>query len=101
MRKRVHRRTGAALVVSLHNAYRLRAYSRWPGDEPCGKAAQVSGKRHRRRLDRATSVAGPMDDVFVNLPTPPFTEEEKGLVANNVYAHVWQQAMSGSFAMAA
>jgi type I restriction enzyme, R subunit len=42
-----------------------------------------------------------MDEVFMNLPTPPFTEEEKGLVANNVYAHVWQQAMGGQFAMAA
>ena len=41
-----------------------------------------------------------MDEVFTNLPTPPFTEEEKGLVANNVYAHVWQQAMSGQSAMA-
>ena len=42
-----------------------------------------------------------MDEVFMNLPTPPFTDEEKGLVANNVYAHVWQQAMSGQFAGAA
>jgi len=42
-----------------------------------------------------------MDKVFMNLPTPPFTEEEKELVANNVYAHVWQQAMSGQFARAA
>ena len=35
------------------------------------------------------------------LPTPPFTPEEKKLVAHNVYAHVWQQAMSGTFARAA
>jgi type I restriction enzyme R subunit len=42
-----------------------------------------------------------MDEVFMNLPTPPFTEEEKALVANDVYAHVWQQAMSGKFATAA
>ena len=40
-----------------------------------------------------------MDEVFMNLPTPPFTEVEKGLVANNVYAHVWRQAMGGQFAM--
>jgi type I restriction enzyme, R subunit len=39
-----------------------------------------------------------MDNVFTNLPTPPFTEEEKELIASNVYAHVWQQAMSGNFA---
>ena len=36
--------------------------------------------------------------VFLELPTPPFTDEEKALIAGNVYAHVWQQAMSGNFA---
>ena len=40
-------------------------------------------------------VEGFYDDV------PPFTPEEKKLVAGNVYAHVWQQAMSGEFARAA
>ncbi len=38
-----------------------------------------------------------MNQVFMTLPTPPFTEEEKALIAGNVYAHVWQQAMSGNF----
>lgn len=42
-----------------------------------------------------------LDEIFVKLPSPPFTPEEKKLVAENVYAHVWQQAMSGSFARAA
>lgn len=42
-----------------------------------------------------------MDEVYMNLPTPPFTEEEKKLIASNVYTHVWQQAMNGSFARAA
>lgn len=41
-----------------------------------------------------------LDEVFQNLPTPPFSAEEKELVASNVYAHVWQQAMSGGFATA-
>jgi type I restriction enzyme R subunit len=41
-----------------------------------------------------------LDDVFAKLPTPPFTAEEKKLVASNVYAHVWQQAMSGHYASA-
>ena len=41
-----------------------------------------------------------MDEVYTNLPTPPFTKEEKELIASNVYAHVWQQAMSGNFARA-
>ena len=42
-----------------------------------------------------------LDDVFAKLPTPPFTAEEKKLVASNVYAHVWQQAMSGHYGRAA
>jgi type I restriction enzyme R subunit len=42
-----------------------------------------------------------LDNVFASLPTPPFTAEEKKLVATNVYAHVWQQAMNGEFAKAA
>jgi type I restriction enzyme, R subunit len=39
-----------------------------------------------------------LDNVFSSLPTPPFTSEEKKLVAANVYAHVWQQALRGQFA---
>ena len=42
-----------------------------------------------------------LDEVFVSLPTPPFTSEEKEAVASDVYNHVWQQAVSGEFAMAA
>ena len=42
-----------------------------------------------------------LDEVFAKLPTPPFTTEEKKAVAGNVYAHVWQQAISGQFAQAA
>ena len=42
-----------------------------------------------------------LDEVFVNLPTPPFTAEEKEAVASDVYDHVWQQAVSGEFATAA
>ena len=42
-----------------------------------------------------------LDEIFTNLPTPPFTEEEMKVVASNVYDHVWQQAVSGNFAMAA
>jgi type I restriction enzyme R subunit len=42
-----------------------------------------------------------LDEVFASLPTPPFTTEEKKVVASNVYAHVWQQALSGEFAKAA
>ena len=42
-----------------------------------------------------------LDEVFANLPSPPFTEVEKEAVASDVYAHIWQQAVSGAFAMAA
>ena len=42
-----------------------------------------------------------LDEVFASLPTPPFTVEEKQAVASDVYDHVWQQAVSGEFAMAA
>lgn len=39
-----------------------------------------------------------LDRVYSSLPTPPFTAAEKEVVAANVYAHVWQQAVKGSFA---
>ena len=42
-----------------------------------------------------------LDEVFANLPTPPFTVQDKEAVATEVYDHVWQQAVSGDFAMAA
>ena len=38
-----------------------------------------------------------LDEVFSSLPTPPFTPAEKKIVAANVYAHVWRQAVNGSF----
>ena len=42
-----------------------------------------------------------LDEVYANLPTPPFTAEEKKAAADEVYAHVWQQAVSGEFARVA
>ena len=42
-----------------------------------------------------------LDEVFTSLPTPPFTAEEKTEAADEVYAHVWQQAISGEFGRAA
>ena len=42
-----------------------------------------------------------LDGVYAGLPTPPFTVEEKKAVAAEVYAHVWQQAISGVFARVA
>ena len=42
-----------------------------------------------------------LDKIFTGLPTPPFTLEEKEAVASDVYDHIWQQAVSGEFALAA
>ena len=42
-----------------------------------------------------------LNKVHASLPTPPFTDGEKQVVADNVYAHIWQQAVSGEFARAA
>lgn len=41
-----------------------------------------------------------LDAVYADLPSPPFTPDEKKLVAANVYAHVWRQAVGGGFARA-
>jgi type I restriction enzyme, R subunit len=42
-----------------------------------------------------------LDRIFIELPTPPFTTDEKRAAAKNVFGHIWQQAMQGAFAMAA
>ena len=42
-----------------------------------------------------------LDEVYANLPTPPFAPEEKEAVAAEVYTHVWQQAVGDEFARAA
>ena len=42
-----------------------------------------------------------LNEVYSNLPTPPFTEQEKETVADNVYQHIWQRAVSGEFAKVA
>lgn len=35
-----------------------------------------------------------LDHVFLNLPSPPFTDEEKQQVARRVYLHIWQQSVT-------
>jgi type I restriction enzyme R subunit len=40
-----------------------------------------------------------LDSLFEALPTPPFSVEEKELVAKRVYQHVWQQSATGNFAL--
>jgi type I restriction enzyme R subunit len=42
-----------------------------------------------------------LDHVYAHFPDPPFSAQEKKLIAANVYAHVWQQAVSDSFAVGA
>jgi type I restriction enzyme, R subunit len=41
-----------------------------------------------------------LDHIYTSLPTPPFTDDDKKLVAENVYAHIWQQAISGGLGAA-
>ena len=41
------------------------------------------------------------DHVFFELPSPPFTDDEKQSMAKQVYQHVWQQSASGNFGVAA
>ena len=69
----------------------------------------ASIKAHLKELDRfwekeqtkAEVEVFVLDQIYVNLPTPPFTEEEKEAAANEVYEHVWQRAIRGDFSMAA
>lgn len=35
-----------------------------------------------------------LDHVYEHFPDPPFSDDEKKLIAANVYAHVWHQAVS-------
>ncbi|MGY6555738.1 MAG: hypothetical protein ACXIUM_14565 [Wenzhouxiangella sp.] len=41
-----------------------------------------------------------LDQVYTNLPSPPFSVEEKAHVAREVYGHIWQQAVRGAYAVA-
>ena len=91
-----------------------------PKKEDLGKAARERVKRasrellasikaHLKKHDRfwekeqtkADVKIFILDQVYTNLPTPPFTPEEKQAVAAEVYTLVWQQAVRGEFAMAA
>jgi type I restriction enzyme R subunit len=40
-----------------------------------------------------------MDSLWQALPDPPFTEDDKAAVAQQVYAHVWQQGAAGLLAL--
>ncbi|WP_295607913.1 type I restriction endonuclease [uncultured Lamprocystis sp.] len=42
-----------------------------------------------------------LDQLYRDLPSPPFTDEDKQAAAAVVYRHVWQQSVSGAFSMAA
>lgn len=44
-----------------------------------------------------------LDFIYQELPTPPFTDDEKQLIARQAYDHVWQQSIrpGSSFAMGA
>ena len=38
-----------------------------------------------------------LDNLYIHLPSPPFTEEDKQEAAKMVYQHVWQQSANGYF----
>lgn len=38
-----------------------------------------------------------LDHVYQALPEPPYTAEDKKVVAGLVYRHIWQQSASGTF----
>jgi type I restriction enzyme, R subunit len=38
-----------------------------------------------------------LDYVYQELPTPPFTDDEKQAIAKLAYDHVWQQSVGGSY----
>ncbi|HJU19292.1 MAG TPA: type I restriction endonuclease subunit R [Stellaceae bacterium] len=42
-----------------------------------------------------------LNELYTNLPTPPFTADEKESLAREVYGHIWQQAVSGVSSMVA
>jgi type I restriction enzyme R subunit len=42
-----------------------------------------------------------LDYVYQELPTPPFTDDEKQQIAKLAYDHVWQQSVGGSYFTAA
>ncbi len=39
-----------------------------------------------------------LDAIHADLPSPPFTDDEKATMAEEIYAHVWQQAVRGEYA---
>jgi type I restriction enzyme R subunit len=42
-----------------------------------------------------------LDHVYAHFPDPPFNDDEQKLIAANVYAHVWQKAVSDGFGASA
>lgn len=42
-----------------------------------------------------------LDRLYTDLPSPPFTDDDKQAMAEIVYRHVWQQSVSGVFGVTA
>lgn len=42
-----------------------------------------------------------LDNIFRDLPTPPFTDKEKEEAASRVYQHIWRQSATGYFGLGA
>lgn len=42
-----------------------------------------------------------LDNLFLNLPNPPFNDGQKQEAANRVYQHIWRQSASGHLSLGA
>lgn len=71
------------LLASLHE--RLAPLNRWT-------------EKEQTQAEVETFI---LDNLYMHLPSPPFTEEDKQEAAKMVYQHVWQQSVSGVFGVAA
>ena len=92
-------------TVCIHDAYAytwnmdlfifVYACADFPGAKVVSEAVAKSGTSPL--LPAITFI---LDKVYTDLPTPPFSAEDKERVAANVYQHVWQQALRGDSARA-
>ena len=63
-----------------------------------GKRVERWTEKEQTQAEVETTI---LDQLYRDLPSPPFTDEDKQAAAAVVYRHVWQQSVSGAFSMAA
>jgi type I restriction enzyme R subunit len=89
-----------------HGLYRHQQRRSAGAGDVCGALGARAGLGERLRLERWTEKEQTkglveseiLDNVFMLLPTPPFTEAEKQTLATRIYQHVWRQSSAGLFA---